>query len=348
MNHHSVITQQKQWLRELSTITSAIILVMLVPSSRWIPFSEVLNTPLSKPIHSRIILKNELVLEIDDNNWFVVRDGTRKIISQLHKWGADGSYYLSFSGNRSVHVHVFMDMNTLKISPQTSQMITTMEPESISSTVKWYITRQLALATDTQIDPQLTGKHMIRMEGGFNEKAHKFCTAIDAVPEEKPVFYEILIPTDLPPKQWNLSFLEAEINAYLQIHFKPKPEFHFSSRGEQINPENIPEILKPVYIEGYRHFIVMSLSGWLWRHRVPMEKCEEIVKQLTPRDKTPSKTMATVHGIYKSRKGDKVPGFHKLTTIIQTEVLHGKIRQETAESVINGLIGIVKGRGERQ
>lgn len=342
MTRLSITTLQIQWLRQLSASSKSDIEVMLKPQSQWFGLFEVIENIPDRPIHSRSILRDELVLEIDDANWTVVRDGTRKIIAQLVKWGADGSYYLSFSGNHSIHVHVFMDLKTLGIQPETSQILRLLEQGAVNSAVKSYITHQFAIATDTQIDPQLTGKHLIRMEGGFNEKSHKFCTFIDAVPEEKPMFYEILIPTELPPKQWNISFLEAEINAYLQIHFKPKPEFHFCSRGEPINPENIPEILKPVYIEGYRHFIVMSLSGWLWRHHVPMEKCKEVIKQLNPRDKTPSKTMATVHGIYKSREGDKVPGFHKLASIIQTEVLHGKITPEVGESTILGLKKIIR------
>jgi hypothetical protein len=343
----SIISRQRLWLMHLSMATHGEISVMLRPSSRWIPFSDVVAATLNHPIHSRSILPNELVLEIDDNNWEAIRDGTRRIVAQLHKWGAGDSYYLSFSGNRSIHVHVFMDLTSLHIFPQTSQFLAAVEPGAVSSTVKGYITRQFALATDTCIDVQLTGKHLIRMVGGMNEKSGKFCTAIESVPEEKPLYYEIKVPYNLPPKLWDISFMEEEINAYLQIHFRHCDQVHHNGRGKPFSTDGIVSVLRPAYIQGFRHYIVLSLAGWLWRHSIPMETCMHIVRQLNPDDRTPGKTIATVHDVYGTSRGVKVAGYRKLTEIIREEAVQGRISAEIEEHVIAGLRKIARG-GEQQ
>jgi len=333
----STVSRQIYWLMHLSTISHGEISVMLHPSSHWIPFSDVIGARPTEPIHSRTILPNELVLEIDNDDWTIVRDGTRGIVAQLIKWGGEGSYYLSYSGNRSVHVHVFMDLTSLNISPEVSQILSSVDSGLVRSTAKAYITRQFELATSTAVDRQLTGKHLIRMEGGINEKSGKHCTAIESIPEERPGAYDIKIPERPPAKPWNISFLEKEVNIYLPIRFKPARVYDPDTKLKPFSTDGLVDILKPVYIKGYRHYMVLFLAGWLWRHNISMEACLDVVRQLNPDDKAPSKTMATVKEVYRSRQGDKIAGYRKLTEIVQEEAVQGKITAETAEAVIQGL-----------
>jgi hypothetical protein len=333
----SIISRQVHWLMQLSTIVHGEISVMLRPSSKWIAFSDVIGAGLTEPIHSRTILPNELVLEIDDDDWATVRDGTRGIVVQLIKWGGESSYYLSFSGNRSIHVHVFMDLASLRISPEVSRILASVDPGVVRSTVKAYITRQFELATGAAVDPQLTGKHLIRMEGGINEKSGKCSTAIESIPDARPEVYDPIIPEHLPSAPWNLSFLEREINVYLSLRFRTVPEYSPDAKLRPFGTDGLPNILRPVFIVGYRHYVVLSLAGWLWRHNISMEACLDVVRQLNPDDETPSKTMATVKEVYRSRQGDRVAGYRKLTEIIQEEAVHGKITAETAEAAIQGL-----------
>jgi len=333
----SIISRQVHWLMQLSTIVHGEISVMLRPSSKWIAFSDVIGAGLTEPIHSRTILPNELVLEIDNEDWAMVRDGTRGIVAQLIKWGGESSYYLSFSGNRSIHVHVFMDIASLRISPEVSRILASVDPGVVRSTVKAYITRQFELATGAAVDPQLTGKHLIRLEGGANEKSGKNCTAIESIPEERPDAYDIRIPEHPPAKPWNISFLEKEINLYLPIRFKPVRVYDPNTKLKPFSTDGLVDILKPVFIAGYRHYVVLSLAGWLWRHNISMEACLDVVRQLNPDDRTPGKTLATVREVYRSRQGGKIAGYRKLTEIIQEEAVHGKIRAETAEAAILGL-----------
>ena len=254
-----IISQQIQRLRQLSAASRDEIKVMLKPMSSWVPLYDVISKYPEKPIHSRLILRNEIVLEIDNPDWATVRDGTRRIIGLLEKWNAKDSYYLSFSGNNSIHVHIFMDLKSIEIFPETSEIIG--NQEGIVAAVKKWIMAQFEIGASVVLDKQLSGTHMIRLEGGFNEKSKKFCTQIDAIPEVKPQYYDIQIPNEMPSNLWDLSSWSSYINRYLSEYFKPK-ESSFTGDGRPISTKDIPAILKPVFIPGHRHALVMALTGW--------------------------------------------------------------------------------------
>ncbi len=330
----SVYSRQIYWLMQLSAVSREEIQVMATPKTSWIPFSSVLLNPPSKTIHSRSILKNELVLEIDNDNWEIVRNGTRKVIETLERWGGTDAYYLSFSGNRSVHVHVFMDLTGVEIPPEIARLLDG-QPD-VMSTVKAYWTRQFAMATGADLDVQLTGKHLIRMEGGFNEKSEKYCTQIYEIPEEKPKFYDILIPKSLPSRLWDLSPFLSEIQAMLKVHYAPKPVKVYGA-GKPFNVDPLVEILKPVYIPGHRHFIVLAVSGWLKRHGIPEYKTIEIVRALNPHDGTPAKTARTVHEVYRAAPENKIAGLPYLLNIIGEMAVNGRITGELAKETTDAL-----------
>lgn len=199
----NILGKQIHFLRWLSTVSRGEIKVMLKPQSPWLDFHDILEHPPDRPIHSRMILKNELILEIDSDDWAEVRDGTRRILGVLDDWGAEGSYYLSYSGNRSIHVHVFMDTSSMPVHEDVVPLL--QGHDDVISTFKSYLTLQISRASGTTVDMQLTGTHLIRMEGGFNEKSKKYCSMINEVPQDKPRYYDIVVPSNLPPKFWNLS-----------------------------------------------------------------------------------------------------------------------------------------------
>ena len=341
-----VLTKQVNFLRRLSMTPGSSIEVMLRPQSQWLPLFEVITNLPDKPIHSRTILKNEIVLEIDSDDWAEVRDGTRRIIKVLGDLGAAGTFYLSFSGNRSIHVHVFLDLS-LKINPDVSNLL--QGKDGVIASVKHYLMTQIARMSDTTIDMQLSGKHLIRMEGGFNEKSHKFCTMLQEVPEERPKYYNIEIPTDTPPEQWNLDRFSKEINAFLKIHFRTHtPPVQYRTTGRSFDPEPLKEILKPVFLPGYRHYMVLSLSGWVKRHGIPEHKALEIVRALNPQDRTPSKTAFTVHETYRAKPQGKVAGLPSLLNLIRQMESTGKIPSETAKAAISELQALNRGLKEVQ
>lgn len=329
-----IISQQIQWLRQLSAASRDEIKVMLKPMSSWVPLYDVIIKYPEKPIHSRTILRNELVLEIDNNSWPLVRDGTRKIIALLEKWQGNKAYYLSFSGNRSIHVHVFIDWSSVTIEPETADVLK--GHDDVISTMKHFWTRQFELGTGAVLDMQLTGKHLIRMEGGFNEKSNKYCTMLKSIPDDKPDYYDIAIPGSLPIERWKLSQFSKAINGFLQIHFKPH-ESYFTGVGRPISTKDIPAILKPIFIPGHRHAIVMALTGWLKRHGISESEALRIIKEINPTDKTQENPKRTIHDIFTAPDTARIPGLPKLISIIRDETTHGEISHVIGEDAIHAL-----------
>ncbi|MEM4091057.1 MAG: hypothetical protein QXQ46_10045 [Thermoplasmatales archaeon] len=350
MNSNSIVQDQIFFLRHLARLDSDI-KVSLNGRSKWLDLYDVVRNPPNFPIVSRSIFKNELVLEIDDDSWETVRDGTRRIIQVLGKWGGQNAYYLSYSGNRSLHVHVFFNPSSLKINDDTRKVLEGVDKDEVRKMVKTYLMRQVSLASDTSIDLNLSSiRHLIRLEGSVNEKSGMPCTQISTIPDNKPIDYFIEIPSFLPPKLWDIGFLESEFNIYLKLHFgKNRKPIYGPGKPISVNPEQLVDVLKPIYTRGFRHFTILALSGFLKRHQVPFDISQRIVKELTMKDEEKASRMYSLREIYRSSLDKKIPGLPKLLEIIKTEAKEGKISQEIAEGTITQLETITgKGGSEHE
>jgi len=337
--NEKIIQGQIYWLRLLNRLDSDI-KVSLTGKSKWIPLFDVIKNPPKAPISARSILKNEVVLEIDNDDWSVVRDGSLRIVNLLEKWGARDCYYLSYSGNHSIHVKVFFDPSTVAIKEETAKILENVSKEEIRKSIKEYIMNQISGITETNLDMNLASKHLIRLEGSINEKSGKYCTYIESIPENKPENYPVVILDKLPPKLWNLSFMKDELNAFLQVHFKKSTLPITYGPGKPIeNPERFIDILKPAYIKGYRHWIVSSISGHFKRHHVQFDNANYVIRELAKGDEELSSRLYTVKEIYRAGESKKIPGFPKLIEIINEEVRDGKLSSDIANSIIFKLKG---------
>jgi len=336
------IRQDQVYFLRLLNLLDGDIKVSLTGRSKWIPLFDVIKNPPKMPIPARSVLKNELVFEIDDDNWATVRDASLRIVNLLEKWGAHDCYSLAFSGNRSVHIHVFTDVSKIALDDETTKILENVNGDEIRKSVKEYIMRQIAFATDTNIDMNLSSKHLIRLEGSINEKSGKYCTYIESIPNERPENYEVVIPDCLPERRWNLSFMKDELNAFLQVHFRKstKPKIYGNGRSIE-NPERFIEILTPAYIKNYRYRIISALSGYLKRHQVQFEKANHVVRKLAKGDEEFSSRLYTVKEIYKADESKRIPGLPKLIEVINEEVKDEKLSQDIANSIILKLKGDV-------
>ena len=339
MNNETKIQDQIYFLRLLSHLDSELE-VSLTGKSTWLKLYEIINNPPRRPISARSILKNELVLEIDNDNWTIVRDGTSRIIDLIEKWGAGDCYYISYAGNRSIHVHVLIDMSKIIQDNEAVKILETVDRSEVRKSIKEYIMRQVALATDTNIDMNLASKHLIRLEGSINEKSERYCTYIESIPENKPESYPVVIPDKLPPKLWDLSFMTNELNAFLQVHFRKSTAPIIYGPGKPIeDPEYFVNILRPAYMKGYRHRIVSSLSGHFKRHQVQFDRANSMIRELAKGDEELSSRLYTVKEIYRADESKRTPGLPKLIEIINEEVRDGKLSSELANSIILKLKG---------
>ncbi len=327
-----IIQNQIYFLRLLSQYDD--VSISLDGKSKWIPLFQIIKHPPNSPIGHRSILKNELVLEIDSNNWQTVRDGTRKILEVLEKWNAKNCYYISFSGNRSIHVHVFFNLASIELEDKTVKVTEGIERNDIQREIKAYIMRQIQYASDTIIDLNLSSKHLIRLEGSMNEKSGNPCTMIDKIPDDRPANYTVKIPDTLPSKLWDLSFLKDEINIFLRVHFAKQIKPVTYSIGKPIkDPEVLIEIIRPIFIKGYRHHIILALSGFMKRHNVPFDDALNIVRVLTERDEEKSSRIYSLREIYRADNSKKIPGLPKLLSIIKEETDKGLIAKDMADEI---------------
>ncbi|MEM0135992.1 MAG: hypothetical protein QXU18_12340, partial [Thermoplasmatales archaeon] len=267
----NIVNSQIYFLRLLTRYDSDIY-VSLTGKSKWLDLYDVVRNPPSFPIASRSILKNEVVLENDSDDWTIVRDGSRRILELLNKWGARDCYYLSYSGNRSIHIHTFFDVSSIEIKPDVQKILEGADRDEVRKTVKSYLMRQISIGADVNVDMNLAGRHLVRLEGSTHEKTNKPCSMIDSVPNDRPESYEIRIPgpNSLPLKLWSINFLEDELNVYLKLRFAKKEKPIYGPGKLIEDPEKLIEILKPVYIKGHRHHIILALSGLLRRHSVSL------------------------------------------------------------------------------
>jgi len=358
IENEKIVQDQIYSLRLLDRLDSKLE-VSLTGKSKWIPLFDIINNPPRRPISARTIIRNELVFEIDDDNWPTVRDGTLRIINLIEKWGAKDCYYLAYTGNRSIHIHVFFDRSSITLRNETERILQNIDvsnvPENtaedkskeedtrsylIKTATKSYIMRQIAFVSDTNIDMNLASKHLIRLEGSINEKSGKYCTYIESIPENKPESYPIVVPDKLPPKLWDLSFMKDELNAFLQVHFKKSTAPIIYGPGKPIkDPERFIDILKPAYIKGYRHWIVSSLSGHFKKHQVQLNRANSMIRELAKGDEELSSRLYTVKEIYKADANKRIPGLPKLIGIINEEVKDGKLSPDIANSIIFKLKG---------
>jgi hypothetical protein len=314
--------------------------VSLTGRSKWLPLFDVTKTPPNAPISARSILKNEFVLEIDNDDWTKVRDGTLRIIKLIEKWGAKDCYYLSYSGNHSIHIKLFFDPSTVAIKDETTNILENVDGDEIRKSVKEYVMHQIADVTETNIDMNLAVKHLIRLEGSINEKSGKYCTQIEFIPDERPGNYPVIIPDKLPPKLWDLSFMTNELNTFLQVHFRKSTAPIIYGPGKPIeDPERFIDILRPAYIKGYRHRIVSSLSGHFKRHKVQLDRANSMIRELAKGDEELSSRLYSVKEIYRANESKRIPGLPKLIGIINEEVKDGKLSPDLANSIILKLKG---------
>ena len=332
-----IVRDQTYFLRLLSRYDSDIE-VSLTGKEKWISFFDVIQNPPKSPIGHRSILRNELVIEIDSPDWGTVRDGTRRIIELLNKWQAQDCYHLSFSGNNSIHVHVFFSVKSVDLDDNTAKVLESIDRDEIRREIKRYLMRQIQYATDVIIDTNLSSKHLIRLEGSVNEKSGNHCTQIDSITSNRPSGYDVKVPNSLPSSLWDISFMEDELNLFLRAHFmkKAKP-IRFKDGKPLDNPERLVEILRPIYIRGYRHNIISAASGYLRRHTVSLELSQKIISELVKNDEERSSRLYSLKEIYKLDQNKKIPGLPKLKEVIEKEYKSGIVSKEIAESVMNQL-----------
>ena len=118
----------------------------------------------NKEYNHRSILDNEIIIEYDDDNPEVNKQLTDKVCERLRS--DDVAYSKYWSGNKSQHVHIMVDINgTMNLSLLKNAFI-----RHYTQGRKWGGNVEDILPLP---DMGLCGNRMIRMEGGIHEKTQK-------------------------------------------------------------------------------------------------------------------------------------------------------------------------------
>ncbi len=218
------------------------------PTTRFNPANAYEEDELASLLNlHREILPNEIVIEIESENWEDVVNEASLVIRRLEEFGIP--YYIWFSGGKSLHIHIFIDYSLIKQHMSHFKKIAKHYYDSyfneddlerlisrIINSIAFLILEGLKLKC---LDKSLlrASMHQIRAEGSFNIKDGKvvgYKTYVEEIPAEKP---KVVC-------SWNVKFPD-EIKTW-----KPEPEFFKSL----IYMAYWHYIRKPIKLEGYKGY----------------------------------------------------------------------------------------------
>lgn len=194
---------------------------------------------LDAPIYTRGILKNELMFDLDNNNYREARKEAQKLKDYLDENKIP--YWMAFSGNRSLHFHIFS--NTFDIDNTDFE-------KAITYGLDVYKITRMALAKalfeQSGADPVKMGidwkkisfdmhrrGSMIREFGTVRDNG-KYKTKIDAIPDQIPDYLPLCFPEKVPD-MWNFSDTQFHVIARSAI----KAEIEKAERNQEFDLESI-------------------------------------------------------------------------------------------------------------
>lgn len=290
-NIFDVAREQREQLKVLATLNpNQRMYVQLVDKDKsWLPVDEYLNSPGVVVSKYRSVLFNELIYEIDSEDPDKVYQETKKIVNWLREH--DAPYYLVYTGNKSYHVRVYLDKNSIKIDERLKEQLLQYNID-VPKALRLFFYETVKKETQTDPDKAMfnwrsdTKGHLERMEGSIHEKSSGICSFIEELTPRKPTTTKAkMMP--VPPKLWNISAFQSAIEGYLKklIDDTAKEDvapIGVVDLGLETPHTDIPcmaAFLKNGAAHGHRHsmvYAITALSKWI---NVPMERAQEAVKE---------------------------------------------------------------------
>lgn len=147
-----------------------------------------------KAYNHRSILKNEIVIEFDDDDKEINLRLANQVVDALRKDNI--AYSLWFSGNKSYHCHFMVDMKQCK---------------NIALMKKVFM-RHYTTGLAIQPDMRLAGVHLVRAEFGIHEKSGQYKEKI----KETPGYPQV---STIPTWMWEKYKKEEEISIKRRISY---------------------------------------------------------------------------------------------------------------------------------
>lgn len=179
---------QLTYLRKYHKIQKDIMLVFRdKPSATWSDRCLFLSPEYApfKPYNHRSILKNEIVIEFDDDSHKQNKLNANVVYNRLTNFGLQVAKFES--GNKSVHVHTFIDHKNCVNLSTFKRVFMRYFGTMYKDGDKWYYDKkdipEDIVSKCTRILPDMRlgdENHLIRCEHGMHEKTGKFKTRISS------------------------------------------------------------------------------------------------------------------------------------------------------------------------
>lgn len=202
MNEDELIEKQKQWIEQLVKLNHDNELIGQYTEGRIDDFKKpwrVLDR--NDIILTRKILKSEIVFDFDYDTWKKVSQSARK----LKKYLDDNEipYIMAHSGGKGIHIHVFLDLDSLNINEEILSECMERNVE-VTRTIRKFIFDDIVKKAKLKVSSpedrngldttkvyfSSTGKGSLIREFGCVRKTGKVKTVITEIPDEIPEVYE--------------------------------------------------------------------------------------------------------------------------------------------------------------
>lgn len=178
-------SKQFEWIKKLEKVGEGTIYVAKNDNgeiSRWIPLYD--TTPFTFPVDNRTVLLNEVVFDIDSEDWCLVRDYGNRILKVLR--GEKVPYSLGLTGGKGVHISVIFELPEGTIKGNITYRM-------VREKVFNYVLEKAGIPDKGIIDPAVVSfsdkskGHLIREFGGrkFNEDKIFYKSTFDEIPDKR-------------------------------------------------------------------------------------------------------------------------------------------------------------------
>ena len=224
-NYNAVINSQHEWLKTLqSEQPKEQILIKAIEGEtpekmdsdlyRWLPYAYIW-AKIKKPIYTRGILSNEILIDPDTLDWDVMKDGIEKLTKYFKENNIP--FIMGFSGGKGIHISLFLEN-----LPLDKELIKDIDQTDIDvpKTVRRALVKALAEKTKINLDDIGIdwGKINFNIENkgsqvrtfGTTRAPGQYKTLIEEIPDHKPEPYELPLIFPTKVELWEIKGTEFE------------------------------------------------------------------------------------------------------------------------------------------
>ncbi len=224
-NYNVIINAQHEWLKTLqSEQPKEQILIKAIEGEtpekadsdlyRWLPYAYIWGK-ITKPIYTRGILPNEILIDPDTQDWDVMKDGIETLVKYFKEKNIP--FIMGFSGGKGIHISLFLENVQLD-----KELINAIDQTDIDvpKTARGALVKALAEKTGINLDDigMDWGKINFNIENkgsqvrtfGTTRAQGLYKTLIEEIPDHRPAPFEL--PLIFPEKVelWKIKGTEFE------------------------------------------------------------------------------------------------------------------------------------------